>query len=101
MEQMAVIVDFELVEGRESEFAAIMRDHAQKTLTEEEGCLRFEIIKPVDENGAPLPNRIAVNELYRDWDAVLLHRRNPRIPDFSAAIELLVASRRTLRAAVR
>ena len=50
------------------------------TREEEPGCLRFEVLKPVDPDGAPIPNRLMVSELYADEAAVAAHERNPRMP---------------------
>ena len=63
MPQISIIVDYETHEGREQEFAALIKDHARRTLFEEDGCLRFEVLKPVDADGAPIPNRMMVSEL--------------------------------------
>ena len=74
MPQISIIVEYETHEGREEEFAALIKDHARRTLFEEEGCLRFEVLKPIDAEGAPIPNRMMVNELYADRTAVDLAR---------------------------
>ena len=63
---MSIIVEYETHDGREEEFAGLIKDHARRTLFEEDGCLRFEVLKPVDENGDPIPNRLMVSELYAD-----------------------------------
>ena len=81
MPEMTIIVEFETLDGREAEFTALMRDHARKTLQEEPGCLRFEVIKPVEPDGTPIPNRVMVNELYADQAALAAHERNPRMAE--------------------
>ena len=94
MPKISIIVEYETHEGREEEFAALIKDHARRTLFEEEGCLRFEVLKPVDADGAPIPNRMMVSELYADQTAVDLHGNNPRLAIVRAALAPLLKSRR-------
>ena len=94
MPQISIIVEYETHEGREPEFTALVRDHARRTLFEEEGCLRFEVLKPVDADGAPIPNRLMVSELYADQAAVDLHGSNPRLEAVRAAFGPLLKFRR-------
>ena len=100
MPQISIIVDYETHEGREQEFAALIKDHARRTLFEEDGCLRFEVLKPVDSDGAPIPNRMMVSELYADQTAVDLHGSNPRLATVRAAFAPLLKSRRLTLARV-
>lgn len=100
MPEISIIVEYETHEGREEEFAALIKDHARRTLFEEEGCLRFEVLKPVDADGAPLPNRMMVSELYADHTAVDLHKGNPRLAIVRTALQPLLKSRRLILAEV-
>jgi autoinducer 2-degrading protein len=77
--RISIIVEYETQEGREQEFASLIKDHARRTLFEEEGCLRFEVLKPVDAGGRPIPDRMMVSELYADQTAVDAHGQNPRL----------------------
>ena len=95
---MTIIVEFETNDGAEAEFIAIMRDHARRTLREEPGCLRFEVIKPVETDGTPIANRVMVNELYASEAAVAAHQNNPRMPDLQAKSGRLLKSRRLITA---
>jgi (4S)-4-hydroxy-5-phosphonooxypentane-2,3-dione isomerase len=79
MSALTIIVEFETNEGSEEEFLARMREHARKTLDEESGCLRFEVIKPIERDGTPIPNKVMVNELYANEAAVTAHEANPRL----------------------
>jgi autoinducer 2-degrading protein len=100
MPHMAIIVEFETLPGREAEFLAVIREHARRTLEEEPGCLRFEVIRPVEADGAAVPNRVLVNELYADRAAVTAHEANPRMPSVGAAVKPLLATRRLILAEV-
>lgn len=98
MEQWTIIVEFETHEGQEEAFTALIRDHARRTLSEEPGCLRFEVIKPVGRDGTPIPNRVMVNELYESEAAVRAHEANPRMPTLGPALAPLLKSRRLIHA---
>ncbi len=100
MPQISIIVEYETHEGREPEFTALVKDHARRTLFEEEGCLRFEVLKPVDADGAPIPNRLMVSELYTDQAAVDLHANSPRLAAVRAAFGPMLKSRRLTLAQV-
>ena len=100
MPQISIIVEYDINEGREGEFASLIKDHARRTLFEEEGCLRFEVLKPVDAQGAPIPNRMMVSELFADQTAVDLHGTNPRLAIVRAAFGLLLKSRKVTLAEV-
>lgn len=96
MAEMTVIVEFETLEGAEPEFIRIISDHAQRTLLEEEGCLRFEVIKPVEKDGSAIPNKVIVNELYADQAALEAHNLNPRMEPLRATTGPLLKSRRLI-----
>ena len=97
MTAVTIIVEFETVEGAAAEFERIVLDHAQRTLIEEPGCLRFEVFRPFDEDGRPKPDWLVVNELYADDAAVAAHRANPRMASLGNAIKPLVKTRRAIR----
>ena len=98
MTEVTIIVEFETVEGAEAEFTRVMLDHARRTVNEEPGCLRFEVIRPLDENGRPKPNALIVNELYADEAAVVAHRANPRMEPLGRTIASMLRSRRLIEA---
>jgi autoinducer 2-degrading protein len=97
---IAIIVEFETVDGSEAEFTRVIGEHARLTRDEEPGCLRFEVIKPINRDGTPIPNKVMVDELYADMDAVATHEKNPRMKPLGAAIAPLLVSRRLIHAAV-
>ena len=100
MPQISIIVEDETHEGREPEFTALVKDHARRTLFEEEGCLRFEVLKPVDADGAPIANKLMASELYADQSAVDLHGNSPRLAAVRAAFGPTLKSRRLTLAQV-
>lgn len=96
MSELSVIVEFETQPGREEEFIAIISDHARRTLQEEAGCLRFEVIKPIERDGTPIPYRVMVNELYANEAALTIHENNPRMAPLRETLKPLLASRRLI-----
>ena len=95
---MSIIVEYETEDGRENEFASLIRDHARRTLFEEPGCLRFEVFRPVDELGRAKPDTLIVDELYADTLALAAHRANPRMAALGDTIAPLLKSRRMIAA---
>lgn len=96
MPQISIIVEYETQDGREEEFLALIKDHARRTLFEESGCLRFEVLKPLAENADPLPNKVMVSELYADHTAVIAHNDSARLATVRSALGPLVKSRRLI-----
>lgn len=98
MTALTIIVEFETREDCEEEFITLIREHARKTLEEEPGCLRFEVIKPIQRDGTPIPNKVMVNELYANEAAVTAHENNPRMAKIRTAFDPLLVSRRVILA---
>jgi len=98
--QISIIVEFETQDGREEEFTSLMKDHARRTLAEETGCLRFEVLKVVDADGSPIPNLVMVSELYADQAALAVHRDNPRMGGLRSAYTPMIKTRRLVIAEV-
>ncbi|MBZ9654862.1 putative quinol monooxygenase [Phyllobacterium lublinensis] len=98
MSALSIIVEFETHQGCEEEFITLIREHARKTLEEEPGCLRFEVIKPIERDGTPIPNKVMVNELYSNEPAVTAHENNPRMAKVRDAFAPLLKSRRLILA---
>jgi len=100
MPQMSIIVEYEINEGSMEDFSSLIRDHARRTLAEEPGCLRFEILQPVDDTGQPIVNRMMVSELYADETAARAHGNRPRLNSLRSALGHLVKSRKQVTARV-
>ncbi len=96
MPKVTVIVEYETNEGCDAKLVASLRDHARRTLQEEPGCLRFEVIRPIDTNGNPIGNRVMVSELYASEAAFAAHKANPRMPGLQARNAPLLKSRRVI-----
>jgi autoinducer 2-degrading protein len=79
--KVAIIVDFKLKPGHWADFNAHIRDHASRTLAEEPGCERFDVLQPLKDDGTPDESRVMLYELYSSHDAVAAHRANPRMKE--------------------
>ncbi len=90
----SIIVEYETVEGGEAEFCALMGEHARRTLDDEPGCLRFELLRPIDEDGRPIARRFIVSALYANRSALAAHRRTPGVQRLLTAMEPFVVKRR-------
>lgn len=93
MPRIAITVTFTIKPGCWEAFNAHMRTHAAKTLAEEPGCERFDVLQPLNEDGTPDHSRLLLVEVYRDMDAVVAHRANPRMPSVGAGSAPLLAGR--------
>lgn len=95
MRPWTIIVEFETLDGKDEAFATLIRDHARRT-RDEPGCLRFEVVRPVNRDGTPLANRFVVNELFANEAAVAAHENNPRMAGWREASAPLLKSRRLI-----
>src|ERR1700753_1899213 len=100
MPKISIIVEFDVLPGRQEEFEAAIRKHASTCLAEEAGCLRFEVHHPLGENGAPAPNKLLVNELFSDDAAVQEHRNTPRMKKLESEFDSYVSNRRAILCSV-
>jgi autoinducer 2-degrading protein len=77
MQQIALIVEIETHSATEIEFDSVIRAHARACLDEEPGCLRFEILRPLDDGGNPIRNRFIVSseKLLARFDSLLSSRK--------------------------
>lgn len=91
----SIIVEYETVAGGEAGFCALMCEHARRTLDDEPGCLRFEVLRPIDDDGQPLARRFIVSALYADRTALATHRRTPAVKRLLTAMEPFVATRKS------
>ncbi len=96
MENLALIVEYETLPGNEAEFDAVLRAHAKACLAEEVGCLRFEVLRPLGEDGKPLPNRFMANELFAGHAALDTHRATARWQAIAEKFKVMLVSRRPI-----
>ena len=94
MPRIAITVEFTVKPGCWDAFNTHIRTHAAKTLAEEPGCERFDVLQPLNEDGTPDHSRIHLVEVYRDMEAVEAHRANPRMPSVGEGLRPLLDGRK-------
>ncbi len=94
MARISIIVEFTPKPGCYDAFSAHIRAHAKATLAEEPGCLTFDVMKALNDDGSVDQSKIMLVEIYQDMDAVRAHRANPRMPIVGAGSAPLLDGRR-------
>ncbi len=94
MARVAIVVEFALKAGQHAAFDRLIREHARRTLEEEPGCERFDVLQPLGRDGAPDETRVVLCEVYRDQAAMDEHGRNPRLATVRDAYASLIEDRR-------
>ena len=74
MSKICLVVDFRVNAGAKVQFLEIIKEHASKTLENEEGCLQFEVCAPVESG-----NRVFLYEMYADDAAFEVHKGSPTL----------------------
>lgn len=82
---IALIVSVQVVPGRLEEFTAAIAANAERSFTDEPGCLYFDVTQDVTDD-----HRFVFYELYVDQDAVAAHRASPHFADWRAAADRCV-----------
>ena len=88
MAKTAVIVAFEVKAGQVGPFLGIIKIHAARTLAEEPGCERFDVLIPTDGTAA-----VHLHEVYADDDAFAEHRQSLRLADVRDGYQDLIVDR--------
>ncbi|KXF77158.1 hypothetical protein ATN84_25400 [Paramesorhizobium deserti] len=97
---IAVVVEYTVKSGKEEELRSILREHARLTVEQEPGCLRFEVLQPVNKDGSAIPDRLMLTELYADEDAAAAHANNPRLATLLARIRPMLSKEKVTRTMV-
>lgn len=84
----AVTVTFRLVPGGAEAFMPLMLANARTTLTDEPGCLRFDVC-----TDPALPNEVFLYEIYYDRSAFDRHLETAHFRAFDGAVADLVAAK--------
>lgn len=97
---VAMVVEYTVKSGKKEILLNILREHARLTVKQEPGCLRFEVLQPVNEDGSPIPERLMLTELYADEAAAAAHARNPRLTTLLARIRPMLREEKVIRTMV-
>jgi autoinducer 2-degrading protein len=81
MPTLALLVEFVLQPDFLPQFRRLVRANARKSLSDEVGCRRFDVLVPEGD-----AQRIVLYEIYDDDGAFERHLRTPHYKSFAAAI---------------
>ena len=74
MSKICLVVDFTVKPGTKVQFLDIIKEHASKTLENEEGCLQFEVCDPMEGE-----SHVFLYEMYADDAAFEVHKASPTL----------------------
>jgi (4S)-4-hydroxy-5-phosphonooxypentane-2,3-dione isomerase len=93
MSGYVVIVDFQLRDGKLSDFRGLIDANSRTSMQLEQGCLRFDVVEPVGE-----PDRVMLYEIYDDQAAFEAHCRTDHFLKFDAESAALVRDKKIIKA---
>ncbi|SDP50472.1 Quinol monooxygenase YgiN [Pedococcus dokdonensis] len=82
---IALVVSLDVVPGRLEEFTAAIATNAERSFTDEPGCLYFDVVQDLSDD-----HHFVFYELYADEDAVAAHRAAPHFAHWRAAADRCV-----------
>jgi len=91
MARYVITVDFNLHPGTLEPFLKLIKENAQKSLTDEPGCDRFDVLI---EKGAP--DHILLYEIYKDRAAFDVHLKSLHFAQFNAASQRYVRDKKVV-----
>jgi quinol monooxygenase YgiN len=74
MAKFAIVATFEIAHGRMDEFLPLLISHRDRCLKDEPGTLRFEILRPRNEE-----HTVLLYEVYADDAAFQVHWNGPHV----------------------
>jgi (4S)-4-hydroxy-5-phosphonooxypentane-2,3-dione isomerase len=90
MRPYVIIVEFTIKPGEMQRFMPLMLENAERSLKDEPGCRRFDVLTGED-------GRVILYEIYDDEAAFAAHCRAPHFHRFDEASRPLVATKRVER----
>lgn len=91
MARFVITVDFNLHAGTLEPFLILVKENAHKSLTEEPGCDRFDVLI---EKGAP--DHIVLYEIYHDRAAFDVHLKSRHFAQFNTASQRYVKDKKVV-----
>jgi quinol monooxygenase YgiN len=82
---IALVVSLDVVPGRLEEFTAAIATNAERSFTDEPGCLYFDVVQSLADD-----HHFVFYELYADEDAVAAHRAAPHFAQWREAADRCV-----------
>jgi (4S)-4-hydroxy-5-phosphonooxypentane-2,3-dione isomerase len=88
MASLAILVEYTVKPGAITRFRELITVNAMRSLADEAGCRRFDVLAPGDE-----PERVVLYEIYDDNAAFDFHLTTPHYKSFAAGAEPLIETR--------
>jgi autoinducer 2-degrading protein len=79
---LALLVTIKIKPGYRDAFVESLLDDASGSVTDEPGCLRFDVLQDNAD-----PNRIFLYEVYRDEQALEAHRQAPHFQTWRETVK--------------
>jgi len=89
---LTVLAEFDTPPETYADFLELCRFDAHHSVTDEPGCRCFDVLTPEDE-----PNVIVLHEIYDDRAAFDAHKATPHYAKFSAGVESLGVTLKSVR----
>jgi autoinducer 2-degrading protein len=90
MSPYVIIVEFTIKSGEMPRFMPLMLENAERSLRDEPGCRRFDVLTGED-------GRVILYEIYDDEAAFQAHLKAPHFHRFDEASKMLIAAKRVER----
>jgi len=91
MSRIMIVVEFELKPEHRNQFVELMKEHAQRSRTED-GCQQFDVLLPQEDT-----SRVLLVEAWRDQAALDVHAKLPRMATMRGTYEPWLVSRKATR----
>ena len=88
MAPLAILVEFTIKPDAIARFRELITTNAARSVSDEPGCRRFDVLSSGDE-----PGRVVLYEIYDDDRAFELHLATPHYKEFAAVAEPLIETR--------
>lgn len=88
MAKVVLVVELEISPGQLNEFVDIVTKHGANSLQIEEGCLRFEVLKPRESD-----NKVLLVEQYADDAALDAHWNSDHMAAYREKVSEMILSR--------
>ena len=82
---IALVVSLHVVPEHLDDFLAAIGENAERSFTDEPGCLRFDVVQDTAD-----PHHFHFYELYADEDALAAHRTAPHFAQWRSAADRFV-----------
>jgi len=92
MANFVLLVELEVKPGDADRFHAAIAENARKSVTEEAGCLQFDVVRAQDN-----PNRVLLYEVYADAAAFESHAKTAHVAAFFAVAKPMIVSQKATR----